>query len=73
MEYLIDIGARSKSASRELLLTTDSARNDALIKIADSIVNATDFILGETTAKVDFGLIAKEHRDTNKWIPVDLP
>lgn len=36
-------------------------------------VDGTDFILGETTAKVDFGLIAKEHRDTNKWIPVDLP
>jgi hypothetical protein len=36
-------------------------------------VDGTDFILGETTAKVDFGLIAKEYRDTNKWIPVDLP
>lgn len=36
-------------------------------------VDGQDYVLGETTAKVDFGLIAQEHRDTEKWIPVDLP
>lgn len=35
--------------------------------------DGTDFLLGETTAKVDLGLIAKEQSVTEKWIPVDLP
>lgn len=42
--------------------------NGALIN-----VDGTDYVLGETTAKVNFGLIAQEHSDTNKWIAVDLP
>ena len=42
--------------------------NGALIN-----VDGTDFVLGETTAKVNFGLIAQEQSDTKKWIPVDLP
>ena len=53
MEYLTDIGARSKAASRELLLTTDIARNDALIRIADSIIDAADFILDENSKDID--------------------
>lgn len=36
-------------------------------------VNGTKFVLGETTAKVNFGLIAQEQSDTSKWIEVDLP
>lgn len=43
-------------------------KNGAAIEI-----NKMNFVLGETTAKVDFGLIAKEHNDTKKWIEVDLP
>lgn len=31
------------------------------------------FIFGETTAKVTWGMIAKDHADQNKWIPVILP
>lgn len=53
MEYLIDIGTRSKAASRALLLTTDSERNAALIKIADSIIAAADFILDENAKDID--------------------
>lgn len=33
----------------------------------------TEFIFGETTAKVTWGMIAQEHSDRNKWIPVILP
>lgn len=53
MEYLIDIGTRSKAASRALLLTTDNERNAALIKIADSIIAAADFILDENAKDID--------------------
>lgn len=35
--------------------------------------DGTDYLLGETTAKVSIGLIAKEQSDTEKWIAVDLP
>lgn len=31
------------------------------------------FIMGETTAKVTWGMIAQEHADRSKWIPVILP
>lgn len=31
------------------------------------------FIMGETTAKVTWGMIAQEHSDRSKWIPVILP
>ena len=53
MEYLNDIGMRSKAASRELLLTTDMTRNAALIKIADSIISASDYILAENAKDID--------------------
>lgn len=36
-------------------------------------VNGVNYVLGETTAKVNFGLIAQEQSDTSKWIEVDLP
>lgn len=36
-------------------------------------VDGINFVLGETTAKVNFGLIAQEQSDTKKWIEVDLP
>lgn len=35
--------------------------------------NGINYVLGETTAQVNFGLIAQEHSDTSKWIEVDLP
>lgn len=53
MEYLNDIGIRSKAASRELLLTTDTMRNAALVKIADSIISASDYILAENAMDID--------------------
>jgi hypothetical protein len=33
----------------------------------------TDFLLGETTAHINMGLIAQDMKDTDKWIPVELP
>ncbi len=36
-------------------------------------VDGTDYLLCETTAPVDMGLVAKEHSETANWIPVDLP
>lgn len=35
--------------------------------------NYKEFLIGETTAKVTWGMIAKEHSDRKKWIPVILP
>lgn len=40
---------------------------------AHIMTGGNNFLLGETTAHVDLGLIAREHSDTDKWIPVDLP
>ena len=36
-------------------------------------VAGNSYLLGETTAKVDFGLIAQNYNDTNKWINIYLP
>ena len=36
-------------------------------------VDGTDYLLCETTAPVDMGLVAQEQADTSKWIEVDLP
>ncbi|MBQ4013923.1 MAG: hypothetical protein II610_01535 [Treponema sp.] len=36
-------------------------------------VDGTDYLLCETTAPVDMGLVAKDHSETANWIPVDLP
>ena len=47
-----------------------NAGHDVFLEIE---VNGTKFVLGETTAKVNFGLIAQEQSDTSKWIEVDLP
>ena len=35
--------------------------------------NGKDYIFGETTAKVTWGMIAQEHNDRSKWIPVIFP
>ena len=35
-------------------------------------VAGNSYLLGETTAKVDFGLIAQNYNDTNKWINIQL-
>ena len=35
--------------------------------------DGTDWLLCETTAPVDMGLVAQEHSETANWIPVDLP
>ena len=32
-----------------------------------------EFLLGETTADVTWGVIAQDHADRSKWIPVYLP
>lgn len=36
-------------------------------------VDGTNYLLCETTAHVEPGLVAQEHSDTGKWIGVDLP
>lgn len=36
-------------------------------------VDGTNYLLCETTAHVDPGLVAQEHSETSKWISVDLP
>ena len=36
-------------------------------------VDGTNYLLCETTAHVEPGLVAQEHSDTSKWISVDLP
>lgn len=45
----------------------------AFVKCPGALINVdgNDYVLGETTAKVNFGLIAQEQNDTKKWIPVD--
>ena len=35
-------------------------------------LEGTDYLLSETTARVNPGLIAKDMNDTNKWIGVEL-
>ena len=35
--------------------------------------NGKEYIFGETTAKVTWGMIAQEHNDRSKWIPVIFP
>lgn len=47
MEYLDNIGKRAKKASRLLALLTDSEKNNALLKIADTLVAKSDYILSE--------------------------
>lgn len=36
-------------------------------------VGDVDYVLGETTAKVNFGLIASTQSDSSKWIAIPLP
>ena len=43
-------------------------KNGAKIDVAGN-----SYLLGETTAKVDFGLIASNLNDTSKWINIQLP
>ncbi|MBR1640430.1 MAG: hypothetical protein IJ688_13685 [Treponema sp.] len=35
--------------------------------------NGVEYLMGETTANVTWGIIAQEHADRNKWVPVILP
>ena len=42
-------------------------KSGAKIQVVDK-----DYLLGETTAKVDFGLIASNFNDTSKWINIPL-
>lgn len=46
---------------------------DLPYKGAHISVDGTNYLLCETTAPVDMGLVAQEHGDTSKWIEVDLP
>lgn len=46
----------------------DLAGNGARIN-----VDGTNYLLCETTAHVEPGLVAQEHSETSKWISVDLP
>ena len=32
--------------------------------------NGREYLMGETTAKITWGMIAQEHADRTKWIPV---
>ena len=34
--------------------------------------NGREYLFGETTAKVTWGMIAKDHADRTKWIPVSF-
>jgi hypothetical protein len=34
--------------------------------------NGREYLIGETTAKVTWGMIAQEHADKTKWIPVSF-
>ena len=34
--------------------------------------NGREYLFGETTAKVTWGMIAQEHADRTKWIPVSF-
>ena len=34
--------------------------------------NKKEYLFGETTAKVTWGMIAQEHADRKKWIPVSF-
>ena len=34
--------------------------------------NNTEYLMGETTANVTWGMIAQDHSDRNKWVPVIL-
>ncbi|MBR7064647.1 MAG: hypothetical protein IKI31_05845, partial [Treponema sp.] len=45
----------------------ESEKENARIKVSEK-----NFLLGETTASVNLGLIAKDMSDTKKWIPVEL-
>ncbi|MBQ9494010.1 MAG: hypothetical protein IJR50_00040 [Treponema sp.] len=49
-------------------VTSASAQENARMKAGDR-----EFLLGETTAPVNMGLIAQEFSDTSKWLPVELP
>ncbi len=53
MEYLITIGARSKSASRQLAQLCDNELNNTLIKVAESIVSNTKYILDENLKDIN--------------------
>lgn len=45
-----------------------SEKENARIK-----AGTVDFLVGETTAHVNMGLMAQDMSDTSKWIPVELP
>ena len=37
-----------------------------------SMENGREYLIGETTAKVTWGMIAQEHSDRTKWIAVSF-
>ena len=55
------------------ILEQVSAENNGAFDIVKIDVAGNSYLLGETTAKVDFGLIASNLNDTSKWINIQLP
>lgn len=55
MEELIKKGSLAKSASRVLATLSTSAKNDALLAIADALVDNADYIIGENMKDIEAG------------------
>ncbi len=47
MEYLENIGKRAKIASKQLAKKTQTEKNTALVRVADALIENSDFILSE--------------------------
>ena len=55
------------------LVATEIDAPGQFFTIEDSNGNKRKFLIGETTAKVTWGMIAKDMADESKWIPVTFP
>lgn len=55
------------------LVATEIEAPGQTFSIKDSKGNERKFLIGETTAKVTWGMIAKDMADESKWIPVIFP
>jgi len=55
------------------LVATEIEASGQTFSIKDSKGNERKFLIGETTAKVTWGMIAKDMADESKWIPVIFP
>lgn len=55
MEELIKKGSLAKSASRVLATLSTSAKNNALLAIADALVDNADYIIGENMKDIEAG------------------